>query len=267
MGVYGAVLASGFRRYATYRIATLAGVFTNCVFGLIMAYTYTALWHARPHLGGYGQRQAVTFVWLGQALMTSTGVMGGGCETELIARIRTGDVAIDLYRPADLQAWWLATDLGRAGFQLLGRGVLPLAVAGLLFPLEWPGSVPAWAAFLVSVALAVVVGFAVRYLVALVAFWLMDGAGVLLLSSLVALFFSGMVLPLNVFPGALGTVARLLPWASTLQVPADIFLGRSGGAAGVLGRLAFQAAWAVVLLGAGRAVQALATRKVVVQGG
>ncbi|MET9540019.1 DUF309 domain-containing protein, partial [Streptomyces sp. NPDC006553] len=31
-------------------------------------------------------------------------------------------------------------------------------------------------------------------------------------------------LPLNVFPGALGEVARALPWASLLQVPADVYL-------------------------------------------
>ncbi|MDI5966804.1 ABC-2 family transporter protein [Streptomyces sp. SL13] len=267
MGVYRAVLAGGFRRYATYRVATLAGVFTNAVFGMIMAYTYIALWRVRPHLGGYDETQAVTFVWLGQALLTTTALMGGGCETELINRIRTGDVAIDLYRPVDLQGWWLATDLGRAAFQVVGRGVLPMAVAALLFPLAWPSSPLVWLAFLVAVALGVVVSFAVRYLVALVAFWLLDGAGVVILSNLVALFFSGMVLPLTVFPGALGTAARVLPWSALLQVPADVFLGRAGGAAGVLGRLAFQAAWAAVLLGAGRLMQSVATRKVVVQGG
>lgn len=267
MGLYGAVLAGGFRRYATYRVATLAGIFTNCVFGLIMAYTYIALWHARPRLGGYDETQAVTFVWLGQALLTTTAVMGGGCETDLIERIRTGDVAIDLYRPADLQGWWLATDLGRAAFQIVGRGVLPMAVAALLFPLAWPVSPLTWAAFAVAVVLGVVVSFALRYLVALVAFWLLDGTGVVVLSNLAGMFFSGMVLPLNVFPGALGPVARALPWSALLQVPADVFLGRAGGVGGVLGRLVFQAAWALVLLGAGRAVQSLATRKVVVQGG
>ncbi len=44
MRLYAAVAAGGFRRYATYRVATLAGVFTNTVFGLIVAYTYIALW-------------------------------------------------------------------------------------------------------------------------------------------------------------------------------------------------------------------------------
>jgi ABC-2 type transport system permease protein len=267
MRLYVAVAVRGFRRYATYRIATLAGVFTNTVFGLIVSYTYIALWRVRPHLGGYDLGQAVTFVWLGQALLMTTSLLGNGFEAELIDRIRTGDVAIDLYRPADPQAWWLATDLGRAGFHLLGRGVLPMVVAGLFFPLVRPGSVARWAAFLVAVALGVVVSFAIRYLVAMAAFWLLDGSGVIMLSSLTAMFFSGMVLPLNVFPSGLGTVARALPWSALLQVPADVFLGREHGVGGVAGELGFQALWAVLLLGAGRLVQSVATRKVVVQGG
>ena len=73
------------------------------------------------------------------------------------------------------------------------------------------------------------------------------------------------MLPLNVFPGALGEIVRALPWAALLQVPADVLLGERTVRAG--GAYAFQAAWAVVLLAAGRLLQSAATRRVVVQGG
>ncbi|WP_128378642.1 ABC transporter permease [Streptomyces cavernae] len=264
--LYAAVAAGGFRRYATYRAATAAGIFTNTVFGLILAYTYVALWQERPGLGGYDQAQALTYVWVGQALLTVTSVGGGGFEEELIERIRTGDIAVDLYRPADLQLWWLAADAGRAAFQLLGRGVVPMVFGALVFDLALPTGPLPWLAFLVAVALGVVVSFAIRYLVALSAFWLLDGAGMAQLSWLAGLFFSGMLLPLNVFPGALGEIARALPWSALLQVPADVLLGTHTGL-GLLNAYVFQAAWAVGLLGVGRLVQSAATRRVVVQGG
>ncbi|MGA5098199.1 ABC transporter permease [Streptomyces lavendulocolor] len=266
MRLYAAVAAGGFRRYATYRVATAAGVFTNTVFGFILAYTYMALWDERPGLGGYDMSEALTYVWIGQALLATCGLMGGGFEDELMERIKTGDIAVDLYRPADLQAWWLSVALGRSAFQLLGRGVVPMAVGALAFDLALPGHPSTWAAFLLSVALGVVVSFAVWFLVALSAFWLMDGAGAVQVAWLAGTFFSGMLLPLTVFPGALGEVARLLPWASLLQVPADVFLEKQTGWA-LLEAYAFQAGWAVVLLAAGRALQAVATRRVVVQGG
>ncbi|MEU6453852.1 ABC-2 family transporter protein [Streptomyces sp. NPDC047065] len=261
--LYVAVAAGGFRRYATYRAATAAGVFTNTVFGLILVYTYLALWEENPQLGGYDQAQAVTFVWLGQALLAALAIGGGGFEDELMERIRTGDIAVDLYRPADLQLWWLAADLGRAVFQLLGRGVVPFAFGSLFFPVALPGEWSRWAAFLVAVVLAAAVSFALRYLVALSAFWLMDGMGVTQMAWLAGFFCSGMLLPLNVFPGALGDVVRMLPWSSLLQAPADVLLGEADAPA----TFVFQAAWAVALLAVGRLTQSAATRRVVVQGG
>ncbi|MER5895661.1 ABC-2 family transporter protein [Streptomyces sp. NPDC001876] len=266
MRLYAVVAAGGFRRHATYRMATAAGVFTNTVFGFIMAYTYIALWEERPQLGGYDQSEAVTYVWLGQALLMTCAMLGGGFEGDLTERIRTGDIAVDLYRPADLQLWWLAGDLGRAAFHLLGRGIVPMVLGSLAFDLALPGSAWMWPAFLVSVLLGVVVSFALRFLVALSAFWLMDGAGALQMAMLAGLFFSGMLLPLNLFPGVLGEVARALPWSSLLQVPADVFLGRRTGW-GLVQAYAFQAGWAVALLLAGRLLQSVATRRVVVQGG
>ncbi|MGD3111116.1 ABC transporter permease [Streptomyces sp. YGL11-2] len=261
--LYGAVVAGSFRRYATYRVATAAGVVTNTAFGFVIAYTYLALWSQRPHLGGYDRTQALTFVWAGQALFAL--IAYGGLD-ELQDRIRSGDVAVDLYRPADLQLWWLATELGRAGLQLIGRGVVPMAVGALAFPLALPGSALTWGWFLLSVALGVVVSFALRYLVALASFWLLDSSGLAMVSMLSCMFFSGLVLPLRVFPGALADLAQLLPWAALLQVPADVLMGaRTGGA--LLRGLAFQAAWAAALLALGRLVQSAATRKVVVQGG
>lgn len=261
--LYAAVAAGGFRRYATYRTATAAGVFTNTVFGLILVYTYLALWDEKPHLGGYDQAQAVTYVWIGQALLSTLAIGGGGVEEELMERIRTGDIAIDLYRPADLQLWWMSADLGRALFQLLGRGLVPFAFGALFFPVSLPSDAGTWAAFLVAVLLAMLVGFGIRYLVALSAFWLLDGSGVAQATWITGFFCSGMVLPLNVFPGAIGEVVRALPWSSLLQGPADVLLGRVDP----WSVFAFQATWAVALLALGRLVQSAATRRVVVQGG
>jgi ABC-2 type transport system permease protein len=244
-------------------VATAAGVFTNTVFGLILVYVYLALWDTRPHLGGYDEAQAVTYVWLGQAFLSTLAIGGGGVEDELMERIRTGDVAIDLYRPADLQLWWLAADLGRAFFQLLGRGLIPFVFGSLCFPVSLPTAPGRWAAFAVTVLLAMLVGFGIRYLVALSTFWLLDGSGVTHIAWFTGYFCSGMLLPLNVFPGALGDVVRLLPWSSLLQGPADVLLGR----ADPVGTVVFQGVWAVALLGAGRLLQSVATRWVVVQGG
>ena len=43
-----AIATRAFRRYSTYRAVTLAGIFTNSVFGVIYSFAYLALWDATP---------------------------------------------------------------------------------------------------------------------------------------------------------------------------------------------------------------------------
>jgi len=264
--LYVAVAIRAFRRYSTYTAATLAGIFTNSVFGVIISFTYIAVWDQNPSAGGYDVTDALTYAWLGQAMIMTVAIWGGGATDDLADRIRTGDVAIDLYRPVSFLGWWLASDLGRAAYHLLTRGVAPTVVGALLFDLRFPSSPAVWLLFGVSVVLAVVVSFGLRMLVAASAFWLLDDTGVKNLNAILSMFLSGLVVPLVLFPGWTRELAMALPWAAFLQVPADIWLGQRAGTALWTG-LGFQALWAVVLLGICSVVLRFATRKVVVQGG
>jgi ABC-2 type transport system permease protein len=48
----------------------------------------------------------VTYVWIAQALIMPVATWGGGFQTDFSERIRTGDIAIDLYRPTGFIPWW-----------------------------------------------------------------------------------------------------------------------------------------------------------------
>lgn len=262
MSVYPWVAAYAFRRHAAYPVGALGEAVTNTVFGFLRAYILLALWTTRPSLGGYTAVDAVTYCFVTQAMIGPVQIFRG---LELTERIRTGDVSIDLHRPVDLQAWWLADDLGRAACMLLLRSALPVAVGALAFDLALPGAA-GWAAFGVAMVLAVLVSFGLRYLVALTMFWLHDDRGMAAVSLVLSMFFSGMMIPLVAFPGALGTVAQVLPWAALVQVPADIFLGKRTGA-DLLFAYGFMLMWALVLFAAGRALTVAARRRLVIYGG
>ena len=263
---YAAVAGGGFRRYSTYRAATYAGVFTNSVFGVIFCFTYLALWKERPDIGGWDSTDAVTFVWIAQSLLMTMAVFGGGFADELAERIRSGDIAVDLYRPVDLQAWRMAEDYGRAAFHLLGRGVAPTLVGAVLFDLNWPDHLVTWLWCACALVLGVAVSFSIRYLVGLAAFWLLDVRGFMVVIGFVQLFCSGVILPLVVFPDGLEQVLRVLPFACLVQIPADVFLEKATGL-GLLVALGSQLVWAAVLLGAGWLLTRRAARRLVVQGG
>ena len=264
MVVYALITRQAFRRYLTYRGALFGGVLANTVFGVIKAFIMTAVWRQRSTIGGYGLADALTYVFLAQAMIGPMSLLANGLD--IPARVRSGDIGTDLFRPVDFQNYWLATDLGRAGFALLGRSVVPFVIGGLLFHLHVPKDPRVWAAFLVAVFLGTVVSFAMRYLVAMSSFWLLDEKGMTGLANVLTGVFGGMIVPLVLFPSWLGHLARTLPWASLVQVPADVFLGKRTGAS-VGAAYLFEIGWAVALLLLGRLVTRRARHRVVVQGG
>jgi len=73
----------------------------------------------------------------------------------------------------------------------------------------------------------------------------------------------GLVVPLAYFPDWARRVLAGTPFPAVIQTPIDVFTER-GNPAVLLG---VQLAWALLLVAAGRAVLARATRRVVVQGG
>ncbi|WP_245647114.1 ABC transporter permease [Microtetraspora niveoalba] len=261
ISLYAQLVRYGFRKHATYWGAAAAGAFTNTVFGVLRAYVLIALWRARPGLGGYDIADAVTFCFLTQAYIGPMQVFGGGLE--IAQRVRSGDIALDLARPAPLVLWTLSEDLGRAGYLFLARSLPPTVVGALLFGIVLPDGAAVWAAFAASFALGVVISFGWRYIVALATCWLRDDRGLAVVSLVLTTFFSGLMLPLVIFPGWLGTVARALPWSAMVQVPADVYLGT----ADIPRTLGFQALWAAVLLALGALLTRAARRRVVIDGG
>lgn len=255
----------GYGRYAAYPGATWAGLFTNVVFGFLIAYILLAVYEHADAIGGYDVRDAIAYVWLSQGLMSVVGIFGPGWY-ELARRVQTGDVATDLQRPLDVQHAGLAQDVGRAGYQLLWRALPQFLLGALVFELTIPDEPHRWALFAVSVALAVLVAYGLRFLVNLCSFWLLDYRGPVILAIAVNLVLSGAVMPLVFFPGVLDTVLRLSPFAAVLQAPVDIYVGAPlGGSTAAV--LALQVGWAIALYGAGRLVLAAGTRRLVIQGG
>jgi ABC-2 type transport system permease protein len=260
---YLALARAGFRRWSSYRVATFAGVVTNTVFGFIRLAVLFAALDAGGAIAGYSRSDAAAYTWLTQALIMTIAIWNW---VELATRIQTGDIVTDLQRPVDLQAAYFAEDVGRAAYQLIARGLPPLLIGGLFYALTVPSSLGQWSAFATSLVLAVTVSFGMRFIVNLLAFWVLDWRGLLTMSSALTTVASGFVIPLAFFPSWLATLFGALPWAAMIQIPIDVFIGRHTGATLASG-LALQLGWAIALLAAGRVLLAHAEQRVVVQGG
>jgi ABC-2 type transport system permease protein len=255
----------GFQRAITYRFQ----FWTELVINLLFMYIYVCVWRALyTHQGivaGYGRGQLLTYIVVSQTLITFQFTVRAWAAIE--AKVRTGEVAIDLVRPVDFQGMMLATAAGTALHTLL-TNMLPkfalFALAGVVGP---PASLLALGLFPISAALGVLVLFAIEFLIGVSAFWLVEVRGLysVVMWGITGLF-SGYFLPLEFFPRWLAAIARALPFPAMVYTPAAIYAGSIAGTtaiAAVLGQLA----WVIGLIGAGRMLFSMAHRRLVVQGG
>lgn len=254
------MIGAGFRRYSSYRQATIAGLCTNVVFGLLRVSVLFAMLDGRREIAGYDPARSATYVWLGQGLLSVVVLWG---QHEIGERVRTGDVVVDLSRPWNLQLALLAEDLGRAGYTMLTRFLPPLLFGAVFFPFLWPAQGLTWVLFPISVGLAVAISFGARFLLGLSTFWLLDNRGPVSLYGMSAGILGGLVVPLAFFPDWVQTLLWLTPFPALMQAPIDVFTE----AGSPLVPLAHQLVWLAVLYTGGRLALRGALHRVVVQGG
>ncbi len=263
MRIYFELARLAFQQQFAYRAATLAGLFTNSVWGVLLASIYLGLFSSQPDgtpVEGFTAAQAVTYVWIGQALIMPVYLWGWW---EIIQTIRTGAIVTDMLKPTDYFTYWLSRDLGRAAGHIILRLVPTLLIGSILFDLIYPDSPWRFIAFLVSVVLAVIVSFTFRFMSNLWGFWILDQRGIAGFTTVLVGVFSGHLLPIAWYPDPIRDVMNVLPFRAIVMTPVEIWLGQVTIAAG----LALQIFWCVVMASLAQALQSVAERKVVVQGG
>jgi len=192
--------------------------------------------------------------------------LGVAFERYVGDRIREGLIATDLLKPVDYTWFFFVQGLSDVAFQAcFGLGVVAVAWAALGQALA-PASGLAAAQGLLSLALAFVVQFHIGFLFVQMIFATHSNYGPFTTRMLLHNTFSGIFAPLDLYPGALGTLARWLPFRHVVYTPCALWLGRISGP-DAWGALASQAAWGLALMLASRLSFGLIRRHLTIQGG
>lgn len=259
------LVIGGFRRWARYRVATLTALLANSVFGLIRAsLLLAAVQAAGGTVNGYTAASAATYVWVTQAMLGPV-ELWGSYPREVGLRIKSGDFAVDLLRPAHPLAQWWATDLGRGASQLLPRFIPMMLVGAVTTGLVLPTQPWLWLAFLCSMVLANTLCLFCWLVVNLLGLWLVDIRGFLVFFMVVFNTLSGFLVPVQWFPHWLRTLVEHTFLPSMWQTPADLATGLARGR--VLEVLTTQLGWVLVLGLVVVLVLRWGTRSLEVQGG
>jgi ABC-2 type transport system permease protein len=183
-------------------------------------------------------------------------------------------VAYELCRPIDLYWLWYARALAWRTAPTVLRAVPMCIFAALVLPLlglgEWrltaPPSAASALAFAAALACTLLLGCALTTLINISLLWTISGEGAVILMTTLVTFFSGMIVPLPLFPEWAQRFVYALPFAGLVDLPFRIFIGHIAPGA-VLGVLRRQLLWTAALALVGRWLLARGLRRIVVQGG
>lgn len=263
MRAYRAILSARFRTLLQYRAAAIAGFATQLFWGYIRVMIFEAFYRSTTAPQPLSLAQMVTYIWLGQALLA---LLPWGVDSDVRTMIRTGTVAYEMLRPVDLYGLWYTRAIAARAAPTLLRAVPMFLVAGLFFGLQPPPTFACAAGWALSTLGALLLSSAIATLVTLSLLWTISGEGVARLAPMLVNFFSGMIVPLPLFPGWAQSVLNFLPFRGLVDVPFRVYLGHIPPAE--LGAvLAHQLLWTLALVALGRAILFRGTRRLVVQGG
>jgi ABC-2 type transport system permease protein len=268
---YLAAFRARFQLMLQYRAAALAGFATQLWWGAIRILVFAAFYGVNAAAAPISLADAVTYVWLGQALLA---LQPWSADPEIGLAVRTGGVGYDRLRPLDAYGYWYARSVGWMLARALPRAVLMVLAAGLVLPLvglgDWawrpPSGVTAALLFVPAFALMTALGAAVLMLANIIVAASLNERGVNAVLTPLVIVFSGSLLPLDFYPDALRPFLHIQPLAGLVDIPFRIYFADLTGAAALRG-LALQAGWTLVLIGLGRLAMERMMRRLEMQGG
>lgn len=253
---------AGYRSVLVYRADLLFGVVGMVIQVVLTVVVWRVLYDGHDQVAGVGNSTAVAYAVLAAAFQT---VVMPWQFSSLPLRVMRGQIGVDIMRPRSLISQNLAQALGT----MVGR--LPIGAAGLITGLalggvKGPNNLPDLLASIVSAALGVGNIMTINLLVSMTAFWTLEIGGIMILYRFGSAFLSGALIPLWFMPGWLHPIISWLPFQAQIYAPLSIWFGTRDGTE-LLGTLAIQAGWVLVLLLLLQLVWGRAVHKVVVLGG
>lgn len=250
-----------------YRVAALAGMTTQFVWGFMECFVYRAFYESNPDAFPMTFSAMMAYIWLQQAFLAffSTWIL----ENELFYSIINGNIAYELCRPISIYDMWFARSIANR----LSRAVLrclPILIVALLLPepyrLHLPKNPAIWLWFLVTLSMGLLMIVAYCMLMHVLAFFTVSPEGLRTLMTLGVDFFTGAIVPLPFLPEVVRMILEALPFAGMQNVPLRIFSGDLAGSE-MSRAILLQVFWLAVLIALGKTLCGRAERRIVVQGG
>jgi len=257
-----------------YRLAAVSGAAVSAFWALIEAVILTVFFtyghNTGASINGMSLQQGISYIWLGQLMVM---LQMPAIDGDLINKITSGDVGIELCRPLDLYWHWFARSAAGKINAFILRGGLVIALGVILslakipnIGLGLPYSGMNFFLFLISLCGAFIFSTAYGMFMTSIRMGIAWGAGPINMISVSGMILAGGFLPLQLWPDFMQDFLRMQPFACFLDTPARLYTGSVAIGDGLFS-MALQAVWIAVFIVSGKLIMKSKLRTVVVQGG
>lgn len=260
---FASLISTSIQQAMAYRYTTFISVVANALWVIVLYYVWNAVYADRGRLAGLSWDQMRTYILLAYALNT---LISADSAQRMMLMIREGQIVVEMVRPVNYLRSQLAITIGGAMIEgLIGFGFL-LSIGFVFLGLQLPTNSLYGALFVVSVALGFLTKFLIIFSIALLMFWIINNVGLTRVQSAVLNILGGVLIPIQLLPGWLATVAEWSPLRGIISTPLGIYLGQYSGGH-LLWLITVQIIWLLLLWGFAEWAWPKAFRAVEVQGG
>ncbi len=238
-----AVLAAAFTTRTRAYLANPMELVFNTAMYLLVTLALTGLWKAAiessgGEMVGYGPVAIIWYIATTEVAIMSLPPRIIEYESDTFT---SGDIEVELLRPVDLFSFRVAQWMGHAAPKVVCSMVVGVAWA------LWFGGLPTsrTALLLAAPALGIAIfnNVVTQVGIASLSFWIRDVRGLWFIHQKLVFVLGGMLLPLEILPGGVEAVAKVLPFMSMAYVP-----GRLAAGFFEPELLLWQLGWSVVLV-------------------
>ncbi|MEH7331618.1 ABC-2 family transporter protein [Neobacillus drentensis] len=226
-------------------------------------FLWSAIYGGKEQIQGLSVVQMTTYVavsWMARAFYFNN------LDREMAMEIMEGKVAIELIRPYNYLGMKTMQGLGEGIFRLFFFSAPGLIIVYFVFPIEFTWDLSVWGLFAVSILLSFFINTELNLLTGITTFFLYNNTGLIRAKRVVIDLFSGLLLPINFFPGWAQEFMKFLPFQGISYLPSMIFT-KGFSQQQAIEAIGQQCIWVIVLIIPIQLLWHMAKKQLIIQGG
>ncbi|KUP08532.1 daunorubicin ABC transporter permease [Bacillus coahuilensis p1.1.43] len=263
MAKYIEMIRIRFLMMLAYRTNYYTGILIYAINIGAYYFLWKAIYGGQGYIEGLTVTQMTTYVaigWMARAFYFNN------LDREMATEIKEGKVAVELIRPYSYLGMKTMQGLGEGIFRLFFFSVPGMILVSLVFPIMLSEDPTIWFFFAISLFLSFLLFTQINLLTGMTTFFLFNNAGLIRAKRVVIDLFSGLLLPLHLFPLWAQSVMNYLPFKGISYIPSMIFT-EGFSLTEIMEGLLLQSLWVVILFVPIVITWSVAKRKLVIQGG